>query len=81
MPGQCCLSFEFLVDYNIRHPVNEIVEIGWKELEHLADNEHRVFFSTTTGVIFYLHVCNLYCRTNRRLEFLLGDGHRGGSEV
>jgi hypothetical protein len=80
MPGQRRLSFEFL-DYVTSHLVNEIVEIVWKELEHLADNEDRVFFSTTTGVIFNLHVCNFYCSTNRRLEFLLGDGHRCGSEV
>jgi hypothetical protein len=50
MPGQRRLSFEFL-NYIIRHPVNgvgDIVEIEWKELEHLADNEDRVLFSTTT---------------------------------
>jgi hypothetical protein len=87
MPGQRRLSssFEFL-DYIIRHLVNEvgdIVEIEWKELEHLADNdsEDRVLFSTTTGVIFHLHVCNLYCCTNLRLESLSGDCHRGGGYV
>ena len=50
MPDQRRLSFEFL-DYIIRHPVNEIgdiVEIEWKELKHLADNEDSVLFSTTT---------------------------------
>jgi hypothetical protein len=76
MPGKRRLSFKFL-DFIIRYPVNE-VRIGWKELKHLADNEDRVFFSTTTEVIFYLDVCNLYRSTNRRLEFLWGDGHRGG---
>ena len=76
MPDQRRLSFEFL-DYIIRHPV----EIEWKELEHLADNEDRVLFPTTTGVIFHLYVCNLYFCTNRRLEFLWGDCHRGGSEL
>ena len=84
MPGQRRLSFEFL-DCIIRHPVNQILVgdsivemIEWKELEHLADNEDRVLFSTTTRVIFYFHVCNLYCSTNRRFEFLWGDCHRGG---
>lgn len=85
MPGQRRPSFEFL-DYIIRHPVNQIlagdiVEIEWKELEHLADNEDRVLFSTTTGVIFYLHMCNLYCSANRRFEFLWGNCHRSGSDV
>jgi hypothetical protein len=83
MPGQRRLSLEFL-DCIIRHRVNEvgdIVEIKWKELEHLADNEDGVLFSATTGDIFYLHACNLYFCTNRRLKFLWGDCHRGGSDV
>jgi hypothetical protein len=82
MPGQRRLSFEFL-DYIVRHPVNIVggVEIELKELEHLADNEDRVLFSASPGVIFYLNVCNLYCCTNRRLEFLWGDCHRGGRDV
>ena len=83
MPDQRRLSFEFL-DYIIRHPVNEIgdiVEIEWKELKHLADNEDSVLFSTTTGVILHLYVCNLYFCTNRCFEFLWGDCHRGVKDV
>jgi hypothetical protein len=84
MPDQRRLSFEFL-NYIIRHSINEgvgnIVEIEWKELGHLADNEDRELFSTTTGVIFYLYMCNLYFCTNRRLEFLWGDCHRGVKDV
>jgi hypothetical protein len=79
MPDQRCLSFEFL-DYIIRHPVNEVGEIELEELD-LADDEDRVLFSTTTGVIFYLHVRNLHFCTNCRLEFLWGDCHRGRSDV
>ena len=84
MPDQRCLSFEFL-DYIIRHSINDvvgdIVEIEWKELEHLADNEDKVLFSTTAGVIFHLYVCNLYFCTNCRLEFLCSDCHRGVKDV
>jgi hypothetical protein len=82
MSGQRRLFFE-LLDYIIYYPINpKINPVGdIVELVHLADNGDRVLFSTTTGVILYLHVCSLCCCTNRRLEFVWGDCHRGGSDV
>ena len=78
MSGRCPPSFEFLV-YIICHPINPVGDIV--DLVHLTDNEDMILFSTTIGVILYLHVCSLYCCANRRLEFVCGDSHRWGRDV
>jgi hypothetical protein len=74
MPGQRRLAFEVLADHRPVFGVRATVGVERKE-QHLADNEDSVLLPTTTGVVFYIHVCNLNRCTNNRLEFLLGDGH------
>jgi hypothetical protein len=55
--------------------------LAWKGIEYstdLADDENRVVVPTTTRVILYFHVRNLYCCTYSRLEFLGSDWHVQG---